>query len=166
MGTDNVTDPAWPKLNDAEQEVMLNAVANDELVHVLWGVHWIVDPHLAQTDSQIRLQVADMIRKLIALGWIRLERQHREPLPETDWHTAQPPVGPEITIKDKLIVEPVGRDDMDRVLNDAASWEPHSAYETAVALAVTDQGGDAVSGGVIDDAYEKFLGRKETWRKR
>jgi len=86
-------------------------------------------------DLELRPKFDSLIRRLIALGWIRIAQAWQDEVP----------------------IQP---GDFDRVLRDHRSW--HGGNEYDVVLATTPEGEKAIASGVLDEAYAKIPRPKES----
>jgi hypothetical protein len=148
-----------PRLNEAEQEVLLAATEGEDLFHVVWGLRGVV--HGAGTDDELRPQADAVIRKLIGLGWVRLARTWQDKLPPGE-HNTVTIMGRTEELDSVYREEPIPSEQFDAVLRDADSW---GLREPEVVLLTTDEGERAIANGVLAEAYAKFLKKADELRK-
>jgi hypothetical protein len=143
------------RLSAAEQEVLLCAVEDESLFHVMWGVRPILD-RSAGTDLELRADTAALVRKLIDMGWIRLAQRWSDKAPPG---TLTPEIfGQRYTVDSIARYEPIALEEFDRVLRDPSAWGLDGPYD--VVLELTPEGGRAVERGALVDAYAKITGPK------
>jgi len=146
----------FPRLDDAEQEVLLCAVEGTDLFHIVWSFR---EDGSSETDEQLRPKAEAVIRKLIELGWVRLAEAWQDKLPPGQ-HKTVTVAGRRMELASVYREERISADRFDEVLRDPNSWALNRPYE--VVLVTTDEGDEAVKAGVLDEAYAKFLGKRDS----